>query len=295
MILISLLLVLAVERSMRKTPGWHIETHLAKYFDWAQSQSWISYQSEQVRLVIQLALPVVVTFVITQWLVGGFISFILQSILLYLCLGSERLRETYRAFLNAAERGDKQACYLYTEQLGHCTTQRSDIDDSDNDSDSDATVHGKSFGQHLLWLNYQHYAAVILWFAIFGAAGAILYVTSRELYRLSCQSSDERADLLVAWMHILDIVPVRITACGLLLVGHFSRAMPVWLSYLTQPAVPAEVFLTDVASKAEEVEVTDDPDRDLACEPKALVTLAKRNVMLILAVIAMLTMSGVIH
>ena len=93
-------------------------------------------------------------------------------------------------------------------------------------------------------------------------------------------------------MHILDFVPARITACGLLLVGHFSRAMPVWLKYLTHPAVPAEVLLTEVASKAEEVELNDEQSRDPACEPKALVTLAKRNVMLILAVIAVLTMLG---
>ena len=285
MILISVLLVLAIERSMRKTPGWHIEAHLAKYLDWAQSQSWINKQSAQLRLIIQVALPVVITFVIAQWVFSGFISFVLQSVLLYLCLGSDRLRDTYKSFLQAAERGDLEACHLYTEQLGHCTAL---------DIETDESQQGKSFGQHLLWLNYQHYAAVIIWFAVFGAAGAILYVTSREWYRLTCESADERADRLATWMHILDFVPARITACGLLLVGHFSRAMPVWLKYLTHPAVPAEVLLTEVASKAEEVELNDGQSRDPACEPKALVTLAKRNVMLILAVIAALTMLGLI-
>lgn len=285
MILISVLLVLAIERSMRKTPGWHIEAHLAKYLDWAQSQSWINKQSEQLKLVIQIALPVLITFIVAQWIFSGFISFVLQSVLLYLCLGSDRLRDTYRSFLQAAERGDLEACHLYTEQLGHCTSL--DIDDSEGQQ-------GKSFGQHLLWLNYQHYAAVLIWFAVFGAAGAILYVTSREWYRLTCENGDERSDKLATWMHILDFVPVRITACGLLLVGHFSRAMPTWLGYVTHPTIAAEVLLTDVASKAEDVEVTDGPDRDPACEPKALVTLAKRNVMLILAVIAVLTMLGII-
>ncbi|MDC8830181.1 beta-lactamase regulator AmpE [Alteromonas gilva] len=286
MILISLLLVLALERALHKQPVWHIETHLSNYLSWAGEQHWISRQTPTVQLVIQIALPVIITYAIAQWLFGGFISFILQSVMLFLCLGSEKLRATYRSFLQAAERGDKEACYLYTEQLGHCT--QLDIEEG-------TTTQGKSFGQHLLWLNYQHYAAVIIFFTVFGAAGAMLYVTSRECFRTWCENDNEQSRALAKWQHVLDYVPVRITAFGLLLVGHFSRALPVWLTYLTHPGIANEKVLTEVASNAEDVVLTEAQQADPSCEPKAMVTLAKRNIMLLLSLIAILTMLGVVN
>ncbi|NVK54778.1 MAG: beta-lactamase regulator AmpE [Alteromonadaceae bacterium] len=286
MILISLLLVLALERALHKQPVWHIESHLANYLSWAQEQQWLNRQTPSLQLVLLIALPVLITYVIAQWLFGGFISFILQSVILFLCLGSESLRTTYRSFLQAAERGDTEACHLFTQQLGHCTQL---------DIAEDAATQGKSFGQHLLWLNYQHYAAVIIFFTAFGAAGAMAYVTSRECYRLWCETDNEQSRALAKWQHILDYLPVRITAFGLLLVGHFSRAMPVWLTYLTHPTIANEKVLTEVAAKAEDVMLTEAQQADPACEPKVMVTLAKRNIMLLLALIAILTMVGVVN
>ena len=283
MVLMSLLLVLSIERAIRKQPVWHVESHLGHYLNWTQGQDWIAKQSVSIQLVLQIALPVLVTFLVCQWLFGGIISFVLQSVVLFLCLGSEPLRNTYRSFLQAAERGDLEACHLYTRELGHCSTL---------DISGEASEQGKSFGQHLLWLNYQQYAAVIIFFTAFGAAGAIAYVTSRECYRLWCETDDKRKDGMAKWMHILDWLPVRITAFGLLLVGHFSRALPVWLCYLTHPAVAGEKVLTEVAAQAEDVDFTATQQSDPACEPKALVTLAKRNIMLLLAVIALLTLLG---
>ncbi|MCP4864205.1 MAG: beta-lactamase regulator AmpE [Alteromonas sp.] len=285
MVLISLLLVLSLERAIRKQPVWHVENHLGQYLQWTQGQDWIAKQSVPIQLVLQIALPVLVTFLVSQWLFGGFISLVLQSVILFLCLGSEPLRNTYRSFLQAAERGDLEACHLYTRELGHCTS----LEVSD-----EPAQQGKSFGQHLLWLNYQHYAAVIIFFTVFGAAGVIAYVTSRECFRLWCESDDERKKGMATWMHILDWLPVRITAFGLLLVGHFSRALPIWLSYLTHPSVAGEKVLTEVAAKAEDVDFTESQQADPACEPKALVTLAKRNMMLLLSVIAVLTLLGLV-
>lgn len=283
MILISLLLVLAIERAIRKQPAWHIEHHITSYLNWTQRQTWVSKQTAQLQMVIQIGIPVLLTFIVTQWLLGGFLSFILQSLVLFLCIGSESLRNTYRSFLQAAERGDLEACHLYTQELGHCTQL---------DIAEDAASQGKSFGQHLLWLNYQHYAAIIIFFTVFGASGAILYASSRECFRLWCETDEQRKDSMSKWMHILDFIPVRITAFGLLLVGHFSRALPVWLTYITHPSIAAETVLTEVASKAEDIELTTTEQADPSCEPKALVTLAKRNVMLILSMIAILTLLG---
>lgn len=284
MVLISLLLVICLERAMRKQPAWHIETHLKGYFSWAEGQRWLAKQSQQFQRVLTIGMPVIATYVVTQWLFSGLISFVLQTAVLFLCIGSEPLRATYRNFLQAAERKDAEACFLYTQQLGHCTHL---------DVAQDITDQGKSFGQHLMWLNFQHYGAVIIFYTVFGASGALLYVISRESYLFCCEQHEERRKTVLAkWMHILEYIPVRIAAFGLLLVGHFSRALPTWLRYLTHPSVCAETVLTEVAANAEDVILTSEQNANPACEPKALVTLAKRNVMLMLAIVAVLTLLG---
>ena len=188
-----------------------------------------------------------------------------------ICVGCPALRATYKCYLQAANRGDMQACSMYADQLGH-----------------DAHSQG-SFGQNLIWLNYQHYAAVVIWFAAFGAAGSVLYVLARGFSQKLEESEHPLAGQANSLMAIIDWVPVRITALGFLLVGHFSRALPIWIGYLPDPSISAKQLLADVSKAAEEVE----PDEnDCTEEPCTLVRLAKRNVMFILVIISLLTLSG---
>ena len=146
-----------------------------------------------------------------------------------------------------------------------------------------------SFGLNLVWQNYRHYTAVILWFAACGAAGAIFYILVREMGSKFSNDNIQVANQVKRLLNIVDWIPVRITALGFLLVGHFSRAFPTWLSYLPDPAVQAKTLLLDVSKQAEEIE----PDEnDCTEEPCTLVRLAKRNVMFLLVIIALLTLSG---
>ncbi len=148
-----------------------------------------------------------------------------------------------------------------------------------------------SFGLNLVWQNYRHYTAVILWFAACGAAGAIFYILVREMGSKFSNDNIQVANQVKRLLNIVDWIPVRITALGFLLVGHFSRAFPTWLSYLPDPAVQAKTLLLDVSKQAEEIE----PDEnDCTEEPCTLVRLAKRNVMFLLVIIALLTLSGCI-
>ena len=56
MVLISLLLVLSLERAIRKPPVWHVENHLGQYLQWTQGQDWIAKQSVPIQLVLQILL-----------------------------------------------------------------------------------------------------------------------------------------------------------------------------------------------------------------------------------------------
>ena len=74
-------------------------------------------------------------------------------------------------------------------------------------------------------------------------------------------------------------------------VGHFSKALPIWLESLFDVTKPAHEILIDVAQKSEDIMVEED---DCTAEPCLLVRLAKRNVLLMLAVISILTLVGIV-
>jgi AmpE protein len=213
-------------------------------------------------------------YLLVQKFSNGLLELVLSTAILMVCVGCPAVRATYKCFLQAANRGDLEACNLYADQIG----------------EPDETI--ENFGRNLVWQNYLHYAAVILWFTALGASGALLYVLARETFKQLKTIQHPSATDARALLHVLDWIPVRITALGFLLVGHFSRAFPTWLSHLLNPQVPAKTLLLDVATQAEEVERDAD---NYAEEPCTLVRLAKRNVMFILVAIALLTLSGWIN
>jgi AmpE protein len=271
MTLISLLLVLLVERVTTKSQFWQVGFYTDKYLQSIESRGWFNSSSKSWILALVIFVPVIIVYLVVQEFAGGLLELVISTAILMVCVGCPAIRATYKCFLQAANRGDLQACSMYEDQI------------SGDDKGS------TSFGLNLVWQNYRHYTAVILWFAVFGAAGAILYVLVREMNSKLSSDNEQVANQVKRLLSIVDWVPVRITALGFLLVGHFSRAFPTWLGYLPDPAVQAKTLLLDVSKKAEEIE----PDEnDCTEEPCTLVRLAKRNVMFLLVVIALLTLSG---
>ena len=286
MMLMSLLLVLSLERPISKTPSWHIEKYASQYRDFLQKKGWLGEKASSAALYFYLLVPALLLGAIEYWLLGAFLTFIEQSIVLFICIGCPVLREIYKNFLNAAQRGDLQACSMYTDQLGHCASQ--------SDSDGSASAEGKSFGQHLTWLNYQHYAAVMLWFIAFGAPGALFYSISRSTTEALCGANHPLKGAAGRLMFALDYIPVRVTAFGMLMMGHFSRALPEWLSHALQFDVPAYDVLTHISAKAEVLtpEEHQMQAENAAIEPRVLVKLAKRNVIFLLVITSALTLVG---
>ena len=286
MILMTLLLVLSLERVVSKDANWHIERYAAQYRAWLEKTQWLSDNTAPISLYAALLLPPVVLGLIEYWVLGAFFTFIEQSIVLFVCIGCPTLRAIYKRFLNAAERNDLQACSMYTDQLGHCA--------STAQSDGTAKGEGKSFGQHLTWLNYQHYAAVMLWFIGFGAPGALFYCLSRSATEALCNADHPLNDGAGRLMFALDFIPVRITAFGMLMMGHFSRALPEWIKFAIKFDVPAYDVLTQISAKAETLSPEEyaQQSENAAIEPKVLVKLAKRNVVFLLGVTASLTLVG---
>lgn len=268
MALISLLLVLAIERVMTKTRLWQSETYLMPWIDT------ITGQQEAVsvfRMLVLSLVPAVVVWLVLHYLDSVLFHLVINTVILMVGIGCPYLRESFKGYLQAANRGDLSACDEFAKQLKY-------------DPQS-----GRTFGQHIVWINYTHYAAVILWFLAFGASGVVFYLTSRLLASQTNKSDHVLKAAAQRFLTILDWLPVRITTFGFLIVGNFSQAFTHWVRLTFSRTATAPNVVAEIAKAAEIVEPH---QNDCTEEPCTLLKLAKRNVMLLLVVVALLTLGG---
>ena len=280
MTLISLLIALAAERVLL-SKHWHFNFYYSKYLKFVRgfvSKGEISKSS--LNVFVFALIPAVLVWGLLALIDSTLVTFIASILLLIICFGCTEARESYKGFLNAAMRGDEVAVSHYQMEL-----------------QQNQEFEGESFGQTLVWLNYQYYIAVMLIFIFFGIGGVILYrilvaignnVKNSEGEAYLPETAVEHGrDLLFA----IDIIPSRFVAFGYMLVGHFSKASTIWLEGLLNLHQSSRRYLCTVAKTSEEYTVEDE---DLTAEPSLLVRLAKRNVLLLLATSAFMTLAGVL-
>ncbi len=285
MALFTLLFVLLMERTQLLGKRLQFERFMAVYrrvlFDDSALKS-------PLKMLVALLLPALVVALLAKWLTGTLFG--LPHLLLWvgvglLVFGHRALRDRFRHFLMAANRNDCQACYRILEELDH---------DASEEASSPRTL-GVQMGQIAAWLNYRYYVAVALYFVALGPAAALFYSTVRG-YHDHFAREQIRRPLVVPLMHLLDWLPARLVALGFALSGHFSRAMTVLLPRLFDPLYPARQLITEVALAAEEAPEPGEADAPISVQPTvALLKLAKRNLVLLLVVVSVLTILGVLH
>lgn len=277
MTILSLLISLVLERVAFKRPMLEASHYAHRYFSQLAKKQWLNGDKSAIYWLLIAFIPTFIFALLLGWIPGALLSFIAQTMVLFICIGSQRLRDTYKCFLQAANRGDVEACYLYSEQMGHCDTQPDKC---------------PSFGLQLIWLNYQYYGGIVIAFILFGAPGAIFYTLVREAFEFCCQHDDFSVKAARQVRFWIDWLPVRIWAFGMLLVGNFASGLPVWMASLFDVSSSASSVLTRVSSSAEVLPANEEGETDVAAEPTMLVKLAKRNMMFILVVVSLLTVFG---
>ncbi|OBP16636.1 hypothetical protein A5320_04380 [Rheinheimera sp. SA_1] len=348
MTLISMLIALIIERLAVRTKAWQWVSYVQPYLQVSRQGPLAGLINSQFGIVLWWLLPAiavaVVLFVVDFWL----LNLLVNTVVLLLCIGCWHYRQLYKQYLNAAERQDQEAAYLVMLQINNHAGIVSDE---------------LSHGQRLIWLNFKYYAAVLFWFALLGAFGAIAYAMLRQLaepvtyldladVKTSTETVDATNNEVVAdaavetaadldggdatfaqsgaeqttstgtafeqstaqsafttsnasnleqqqrvqgfasdLSHWADWLPVRLFGLGFALVGHFSKASAALIAYLVDSSTPAEIVLSDIAKAAEPL-----PDelRNCSSEVCSLVQLSKRNILFFLALVAVLTLSGLL-
>ncbi|MDP7593072.1 MAG: beta-lactamase regulator AmpE [Litorilituus sp.] len=305
MSLISLLIALGAEKSLSSSL-WSFDNYYRQYVNFFSMNNFLSRLKDSPQgYTLFLLLPVMVVYGVLALVDDGLLHLIISTLILIITLGCETVRDSYKQFLQAAFRGEKTTSELCHQQLLQ-----------------DKNLPTIGFGQALIWLNYRYYIAIMLFFVVFGAPGAIFYrllttaIEQQHNEKLDTEEASEKHENIDQretittdteqdnvpnitagcknYQHVLfylDWFPVRITSFGYMFIGHFSKALPVWLESLFDFTKPSHKVLIDVAQKSEDITIDND---DSTAEPCLLVSLAKRNVLLILAVIAAMTLLGVL-
>ncbi len=347
MTLISMLIALIIERLAVRTQAWQWVSYVQPYLQISRQGPLATLMGQQFGIVLWWLLPSLVVALVLVTIDFWLVNLLVNTLVLLLCIGCWHYRQLYKQYLNAAERQDQEAAYLVMMQIN---------------ADAGIASDELSHGQRLIWINFKYYAAVLFWFAVLGAFGAIAYAMLRQLaepvtYLPLAQahtstgpelttaavanedvdptdaplsetvtpSADEmqadresnafvpkEADSSPAdtsattasleqqlriqgfaadLSHWADWLPVRLFGLGFALVGHFSRASAALIAYLVDSSTPAEVVLADIAKAAEPL-----PEelRNCSSEVCSLVQLSKRNILFFLALVAVLTLSGLL-
>ncbi|MBH0042490.1 beta-lactamase regulator AmpE [Pseudoalteromonas sp. SWXJZ10B] len=280
MILVSIIIALILERLGARSNYWQISYYANGYLN--RSNKLLGDKglfSSAPGFLIWLLLPVIAMALIyclsdfVLWQLG------INIAVLLVCFGCAKQRALYKSYLNALTRDDGTAASLYALQIGQKRT-----DDQDG---------GETFGQTLAWVNFRFYCAVIFWFVVLGAPGAVLYALVRTLADLVREDHKvifaKRFKLIHKLLFWLDWLPARITSFGYLVIGNFNKGTSCWLRYVLNFKSPNRKVVTCTALAAEQVE-----KRYYGCtyEATCMIKLVKRNVLFYLVLIALLTLFG---
>ncbi|CAM4224725.1 beta-lactamase regulator AmpE [Pseudoalteromonas byunsanensis] len=280
MILISIILALAIERLAAKGDYWQMSYYSSGYLSHSVNSGMLKgIMNSGFGVLIWLIVPSILVAIVYNVFDIVLAQLVLNTCLLLICFGCAHHRARYKGYLNALTRGDNEAATLYALQMGQKRTE--------------LEKDGEWFGQTLVWINFRHYCAVLFWFVMLGAPGAVLYAISRSLYDDMVDNSEHplkahqaRFETLLHWF---DWIPARLTSFGYLIIGNFSKGTSCWVKYVLDFKVPNRRVVTSTALAAEQIE-----QQYVGCtyEASCMMRLVKRNILFYLVLIALLTLFG---
>ncbi len=328
MSLLSLLIALAAEKSLASS-YWRFDYYYQQYVNFFQN--WFNNKTAQTKLkksnisyAIFIFLPVAFVYGILHLVDDGLLHLIISTLILIVSFGCIKTRGVYKQYLHASFQGEKTTAALYHQQLlqdknlpymafgqaliwlnyryyiaimlffvifgaagvvfyrllttvieqqnsSSIETEITNVDEEDfkNSQISATDTTLKSDNEQTANISDEEY--------------------TEEQHNIKQPHDCKNYQQL---LFFIDWLPVRITSFGYMFVGHFSKALPVWLENLFDVHKPTYKILIDVARKSEDFMIDKD---DCSAEPCLLVRLAKRNVLLLLSVISILTLLGLVN
>ncbi|MFT7299993.1 MAG: AmpE protein [Porticoccus sp.] len=240
-------------------------------------------------LILSLLLPVLLVVLLLmvvddRWF--GLPQFFLSLLLFLYSLGRGNLEEQVEGCRYDLKRDDLQAAYHDAEDFNPAHEEGA--------SENWNQLHAEALGA-MSYRYFERYFAVIFWFMLGGAAGAILY-------RLSVLHSDMALDdaadksMVGRWLQLMEWFPARLMGVSLAFVGNFTvclerlRNSLFSMSDSTVDVVASYVLaaLQTGSTKIDSTEVDNPPSQEV--EVSEISALFSRTLVFSLCLIALLVM-----
>lgn len=194
----------------------------------------------------------VVVLLIGDWLFG-LVGLLIYILILMYSLGRGDLTAELNRYLDAWQRGDKQADTYIAKEWG-CELP----DDLDEDS------LNQQLRQRFLYRSLERWFAVLFWFVLLGPSGALLY-------RLCRLEQDRGMDIMTPWVHFLEWAPVRLLGLAFGLVGDFSNTINRWRRDVLETDVASDTLCDNYAAAALRLGSSGMSDSDLDMRSSAII------------------------
>jgi AmpE protein len=290
MTLIILLMVLMVERVGLQSSTWQISSYIDSYVN---RHAHRVKSKDSLSLFVFVAAPAVIIGIIIYLLDSRLIEFLVGLFVLAVSIGYYPTRSLYRQYLNAQQRGDTEAAEIIHFKLQGEPANTDDLVSLEMDAEGEkptTELNQPTIGETLIWINLQYYAAPIFYYVLFGIPGVLFYSTVLFLVNRGVNETlkeKEQETSLIAWHEWLMWMPSRFVSLGYMFVGHFGNGLDAWLRQAGNLANSSFKVVTQVALAAEGIAADKQSNN---AEP--MVRLAKRNMVLFIVVVALLTLFG---
>ncbi len=240
MTLISMLLALIIERLAVRSHGWQLVTYVRPYLQASAKAPLIGLSRHPYGVFAWLLLPALLLQLVLWGVNFWLFDLIFSTVVLLICIGSWHYRKLYKQYLNAAGRHDDEAAFLTMQQLA---------------SDQGINNHELSHGQQLAWVNFKYYAAVLFWYALLGAFGAVVYACLRQLAEQQTYFKEEQAEIdrEVTDGPVTDTTAKRSESAYA--SADYSTADTVPADFIHTDATPADAIALDVRPSEKQLSV----------------------------------------
>ena len=224
-------------------------------------------------LLVAVALPAAAAW-LALWLLGGWFwglaGFLIQLLVLIGCLGGSSWRRLFDALVADGSRGDQQAALHALDELGVPGAA---------EAVADAAGLCAATDRALAMRFVREWFAVLFWFALLGAPGALLY---RCLERVAAATGSGQFPLAV-----LEWPALRAFGLAAALGGRLGQALWPWAASLCSRGDPVALAGRYVAQAIELPPGDLEPGAALAARVRALELLFGRAVLAWLALVAL--------
>jgi membrane protein required for beta-lactamase induction len=259
--------------------NWFISLHYWLEKRFAHNRYWDGTLGLLSLLSISILGLLIVLFLLDYW--SWIAEAVMTLLILIYCLAPEDLDNRLDEYITAVEEEDTGKAASLTDELINETVI------SDEDSNEAAMIKSAFIEAH------KRSFAVIFWFLMLGAVGALLYRLVNELNDELNEIRSGFSDSTNVLLNILEWPSSRLMVLGLALGGNLVDALPGWgksehLSFevnnqvLTDAGIGAMQYLP-------EIEV---PGREKSYWISELKSLLNRTLIIWLAILGLMTLSG---